>query len=66
MTVAGSTTMLLGIESSCDETAAALVWMSERYLIERLGRGDRRVKPAALVDTIVNLWSRVLYGGPGA
>jgi AcrR family transcriptional regulator len=43
------------------ETATALVWMMERYLVRSLGRGgeDRRDTVAEVLGTI---WVRVLYG----
>jgi TetR/AcrR family transcriptional regulator, ethionamide resistance regulator len=42
------------------ETARALVWMSERYLNESLGRLPQA--PAeAVVETLTTIWTRVLY-----
>ena len=44
-----------------DETARALILMSERYLNERLGAGRRREwRPA--IDVLTKIWLRVLYG----
>ena len=45
------------------ETAAALVWMNERYLVESLGR-EPHSRPQAVADTLLTIWTRVLYG-PG-
>jgi AcrR family transcriptional regulator len=43
------------------ETAKALVWMMERYLILSLGREP--LTPAqAVADTLSTIWTRVLYG----
>jgi TetR/AcrR family transcriptional regulator, ethionamide resistance regulator len=43
------------------ETAKALVWMMERYLILSLGREP--VTPSqAVADTLATIWNRVLYG----
>ena len=43
------------------ETAKALVWMMERYLILSLGREP--LTPAESVgDTLTTIWTRVLYG----
>ena len=43
------------------ETATALVWMMERYLILSLGRAP--FTPAqSVADTLVTIWTRVLYG----
>jgi AcrR family transcriptional regulator len=43
-----------------EETARALVVMSEGFLNEKLGRGGRDWKPA--VDTLATIWERALYG----
>jgi TetR/AcrR family transcriptional regulator, ethionamide resistance regulator len=46
---------------SAHETATALVWMMERYLILSLGREP--LTPATTVaDTLATIWNRVLYG----
>jgi TetR/AcrR family transcriptional regulator, ethionamide resistance regulator len=45
-----------------EETAAALIMMNERYLLERLDK-DPRVNPEVLVETIFRVWWRVLHGG---
>ncbi len=43
------------------ETATALVWMMERYLI--LSLGHEPLSPAeAVADTLATIWTRVLYG----
>jgi len=43
------------------ETAKALVWMMERYLILSLGREP--LTPAqSVADTLSTIWTRVLYG----
>jgi TetR/AcrR family transcriptional regulator, ethionamide resistance regulator len=42
------------------ETARALVWMSERYLHESLGRLPRTPVETAVV-TLVTVWVRALY-----
>ncbi len=43
-------------------TAAALVWMNERYLTETLGR-EPMDDPDLVVDTLTAIWTRVVYGG---
>ena len=43
------------------ETAKALVWMMERYLILSLGREPLTPAPA-VADTLATIWTRVLYG----
>jgi TetR/AcrR family transcriptional regulator, ethionamide resistance regulator len=43
------------------ETARALVWMSERYLTESLGRLPQE-RPAQVVETLARIWVRTLYG----
>ena len=45
------------------ETATALVWMNERYLVESLGR-EPYSSPKTVADTLLTIWTRVLYG-PG-
>jgi AcrR family transcriptional regulator len=42
-------------------TGAALVWMGERFLNEKLGR-EPQENPEKVVDTLVTIWRRVLYG----
>ena len=44
-----------------DETAKALVWMMERYLILSFG-GDSPTPPQSVADTLSIIWIRVLYG----
>ena len=43
------------------ETARALVWMSERYLNEALGRIPR-TPVESVVETLATVWVRTLYG----
>jgi len=43
------------------EVAAALLWMNERYMIEKLGRRPQ-ADPKVVADTLVAIWSRVLHG----
>ena len=43
-----------------DETAKALVWMMERYLILSLGREPLTPAPA-VAETLATIWTRVLY-----
>ena len=46
------------------QTAKALIWMDERYLISCLGRTPN-VAPEAVVETLATIWTRTLYGaGP--
>jgi AcrR family transcriptional regulator len=47
------------------ETARALVWMSERYLNEALGRLPR-ASADIVVETLWMVWVRTLYGGEPA
>jgi hypothetical protein len=44
-------------------TAAALVWMNERYLSMCLGGGNnsKQMKPREVADTLAQIWSRALY-----
>jgi AcrR family transcriptional regulator len=43
-------------------TAAALVWMNERYLSMCLGGGNsRQLKPREVADTLNQIWTRTLY-----
>jgi AcrR family transcriptional regulator len=43
-------------------TAAALVWMNERYLSMCLGGGNsKQVKPREVADTLHQIWRRTLY-----
>jgi AcrR family transcriptional regulator len=43
------------------ETARALVWMIERYLVETYGRGEPH-ELERVVDTLHAIWVRALYG----
>ncbi len=42
-------------------TAAALVWMNERYLTETLGR-EPTDDPGAVAETLTGVWARAVYG----
>jgi AcrR family transcriptional regulator len=42
------------------ETARALVWMNERYLVERLGTAPG-APVQSVVDTLLTVWVRTLY-----
>jgi len=44
-----------------EETARALILMSERFLNEKLGR-DSRTDWRPVVDTLATIWQRALYG----
>lgn len=44
------------------ETARALVWMSERYEYDQLGRGDG--DPRAVARVLERIWNAALYGRP--
>lgn len=43
-----------------EQTATALIWMSERYLAETMGRGEP-VEPSMIVNTLRQIWMRSLY-----
>jgi AcrR family transcriptional regulator len=43
------------------ETAKALVWMMERYLVLSLGR-EPTTSHEAVTETLATIWTRVLYG----
>jgi TetR/AcrR family transcriptional regulator, ethionamide resistance regulator len=43
------------------ETAKALVWMMERYLVLSLGR-EPLTPATAVSETLATIWTRVLYG----
>ncbi|MHB1444764.1 MAG: TetR/AcrR family transcriptional regulator [Acidimicrobiales bacterium] len=45
------------------QTAVALVWMNERYLLETFGRGQGVPIPVA-AQTIASIWRRTLFGEP--
>ena len=47
-----------------NEIATALLWMNERYLVERLGR-QPQADPKVVIDTLVAIWLRVLHGTLG-
>ncbi len=44
------------------QTAAALVWMTERYLLESFGRGSD-VPVDVVADTLATIWRRTLFSG---
>ncbi|MFN8175994.1 MAG: TetR/AcrR family transcriptional regulator [Solirubrobacteraceae bacterium] len=44
-----------------DPTAEALTWLTERYLSQKLGRGERP-DSSGLVDVLLTIWLRSLYG----
>ena len=46
-----------------DRTAAALVWMNERYLTEALAR-EPADDPAKVAEALLAIWTRTLYGRP--
>jgi AcrR family transcriptional regulator len=43
------------------ETARALIWMNERYLLAALGRSPSAA-PDTVVETLATIWTRTLYG----
>jgi AcrR family transcriptional regulator len=43
------------------ETAKALVWMMERYLVLSFGR-EPTTSQTTVADTLATIWTRVLYG----
>src|SRR3954465_11649570 len=43
------------------ETAKALIWMEERYLISSLGRTPSAA-PERVIHTLATIWTRPLYG----
>ena len=45
------------------EIASALLWMNERYLIEKLGHRPQ-ADPKVVAETLLAIWLRVLYGVP--
>lgn len=47
-----------------DETARALIWMEERYLIEALGRTPT-TDPQLVVDVLYRIWTGALYATAG-
>ena len=46
-----------------DRTAAALVWMNERYLTETLAR-EPVDDPAKVAEALLGIWTRTIYGRP--
>ncbi len=47
-----------------DEVARALVWMTERYLLETYGRGAD-VPTEVAANTVAQIWRRTLFSVPG-
>jgi AcrR family transcriptional regulator len=45
------------------ETARALVWLAERYLVQSFGYPQRVHDPAAVKRTLHMIWLRSIYGG---
>lgn len=45
------------------QTAVALVWMNERYLLETFGRGQG-VSISVAARTVASIWHRTLFAGP--
>jgi AcrR family transcriptional regulator len=43
------------------ETARALIWMNERYLLAALGRSPSAA-PDTVIETLATIWTRTLYG----
>lgn len=48
--------------ADANQTAAALVWMTERYLLESYGRGSG-VPVDVAADTVATIWCRTLFSG---
>lgn len=44
-----------------DQTARALIWLDERYLLDSFGR-EPQADPAVVVDVLHNIWLSTLYG----
>jgi TetR/AcrR family transcriptional regulator, ethionamide resistance regulator len=59
--IASGTSALDGLDPR--EIAAALLWMNERYMIEKLGRRPQS-DPKVVTETLVAIWLRVLHGIP--
>ncbi len=57
--IAQSSISLDGLDPQ--EVASALLWMNERYLIEKLGR-EPHADPKVVTDTLIGIWTRVLRG----
>ncbi|HWT92473.1 MAG TPA: TetR/AcrR family transcriptional regulator [Solirubrobacteraceae bacterium] len=45
-----------------DEVAAALVWMNERYLLDRFGRAPIASDPDRAALALTEVWVRTVYG----
>ena len=52
-------------ELAPEETARALVFMTERYLIDAYGRPSERRNRDAVVSTLETVWISTLYGPDG-
>lgn len=57
--IAAGATQLDGLDPA--EIAAALLWMNERYMLERLGRRPQ-ADAEVVTNTLVAIWERVLHG----
>lgn len=44
-----------------EQTARALIWMNERYLLEMLSH-QPQADPDVVVETLETIWLRALYG----
>jgi AcrR family transcriptional regulator len=49
-------------KANATETARALVWMTERYLSETLGRAEAPVRPKTAQTVLADAWTATLYG----
>ena len=45
-----------------DETARALVWLNERYLVQTFGRRPFATDPETAAATLAEIWIRTVYG----
>jgi AcrR family transcriptional regulator len=43
------------------EIASALLWMNERFMIEKFGR-EPHADPKVVTETLITIWSRVFFG----
>ncbi len=57
--ISNGSTALPGLDPR--EVASALLWMNERFMIERLGRRPQ-ADPEVVIETLVAIWMRVLHG----
>ncbi|MEV6352832.1 TetR/AcrR family transcriptional regulator [Streptomyces hydrogenans] len=51
----------IGALPDVEQTAAALIWMDERYLSEAFGR-EPHADPRVVVDVLHTIWMATLYG----